>query len=155
MIARTPSHLTSKAQRLDCPYPPGRRSSAWIKVKNVRSTIVVIGGWMPGEGNRSGRIGALLVGYHEDGELRYAGRVGTGFDQAELTRLQGLLEPLERPTTPFAGRQPPKTARFVEPGLVCTVDYGEWTRARTLRHPVYKGLRDDVGPEDVAFDDTG
>jgi len=116
---------------------------------------VVIGGWMPGEGNRSGRIGALLVGYHEDEELRYAGRVGTGFDQAELARMRELLDPLERPTSPFSGRQPPKSAHFVEPRLVCTVDYGEWTQARTLRHPVYKGLRDDVAPEDVAFDDAG
>jgi bifunctional non-homologous end joining protein LigD len=143
------------AKRLDCPYTPGKRSSAWIKVKNVRRADVVIGGWMPGEGNRSGRIGALLVGYYEEGELRYAGRVGTGFDQAELERLQRLLDPLERPTSPFAGRQPPKAARFVEPRLVCTVEYSEWTQARTLRHPVYKGLRDDVAPEDVAFDDAG
>jgi bifunctional non-homologous end joining protein LigD len=143
------------AKRLDCPYSPGRRANHWIKVKNTRRADVVIGGWMPGEGNRSGRIGALLVGYHEDGELRYAGRVGTGFDQAELTRLQGLLDPLERSDSPFAGRQPPKTARFVEPRLVAAVVYGEWTQARTLRHPVYKGLRDDVAPEDVAFDDAG
>jgi bifunctional non-homologous end joining protein LigD len=143
------------AKRLDCPYTPGRRSSGWVKVKNVRRADVVIGGWMPGEGNRSGRIGALLVGYHEDDELRYAGRVGTGFDQAELIRLQGLLEPLERPTSPFSGRQPPRTARFVEPRLVCSVEYSEWTQTRTLRHPVYKGVRDDVAPEDVAFDDAG
>jgi bifunctional non-homologous end joining protein LigD len=154
------------AKRLDCPYTPGRRSSAWIKVKNVRRADVVIGGWMPGEGNRSGRIGALLVGYYDErsgdersargrNELRYAGRVGTGFDQAELERLQTLLDPLERSTSPFSGRQPPRTARFVEPELVCTVEYSEWTQARTLRHPVYKGLRDDVAPADVVFDDVG
>ena len=140
------------AKRVDCPYTPGRRSPGWVKVKNVRRTDVVVGGWLPGEGNRAGRIGALLVGHHDqDGELRYAGRVGTGFDQAELARLQGILAPLERPTSPFAGRQPPRGARFVEPELVCAVDYGEWTQARTLRHPVYKGLRDDVAPADVTF----
>jgi bifunctional non-homologous end joining protein LigD len=143
------------AKRLDCPYTPGKRSSGWVKVKNVRRADVVIGGWMPGEGNRSGRIGALLVGYHEDGELRYAGRVGTGFTQAELDRLHKVLAPLERPSSPFTGRQPPRAAQFVEPRLVCAVDYGEWTQARTLRHPVYKGVRDDVAPEDVAFDDAG
>jgi bifunctional non-homologous end joining protein LigD len=143
------------AKRLDSTYTPGRRSGAWIKVKNVRRADVVIAGWMPGEGNRSGRLGALLVGYHEDDELRYAGRVGTGFTVTELERLHGLLAPLERPESPFSGRQPPRTARFVEPSLVCAVEYGEWTQARTLRHPVYKGLRDDVAPEDVVFDDTG
>jgi bifunctional non-homologous end joining protein LigD len=141
------------AKRTDCPYTPGRRSPAWVKVKNVRSTDVVVGGWLPGEGNRSGRIGALLVGYREDGSLRYAGRVGTGFDQAELDRLQRLLEPLERSSSPFDGRQPPREARFVEPELVAAVDYGEWTQTRTLRHPVYRGLRDDVAPEDVVFSD--
>jgi bifunctional non-homologous end joining protein LigD len=143
------------AKRLDCPYTPGKRSSGWIKVKNVRTTNVVVGGWMPGEGNRSGRLGALLVGFYEDGELRYAGRVGTGFSQAELDRLKGILDPLERPDSPFAARQPPRTARFVEPELVASVNYGEWTQARTLRHPVYQGLRDDIAPADVAFDDAG
>jgi bifunctional non-homologous end joining protein LigD len=144
------------AKRLDCPYTPGRRSNAWVKVKNVRSTEAVVGGWMPGEGNRSGRIGALLVGLHdEEGVLRYAGRVGTGFDTAELERVGGLLAPLARDDSPFTGRQPPKTARFTEPELVCTVDYGELTQAGTLRHPVYKGLRDDVDPRDVRFTEEG
>jgi bifunctional non-homologous end joining protein LigD len=144
------------AKRLDCPYTPGRRSPAWVKVKNVRSTEAVVGGWMPGEGNRSGRIGALLVGLHDDeGVLRYAGRVGTGFDTAELDRVAGLLAPLARDSSPFTGRQPPKAARFTEPELVCTVDYGELTQAGTLRHPVYKGLRDDVDPRAVRFPEEG
>src|SRR5829696_8533045 len=69
------------AKRLDCPYTPGRRSPGWVKVKNFRRADVVVGGWLPGAGNRSGRLGALLVGYYEDGELRYAGRVGTGFNE--------------------------------------------------------------------------
>jgi bifunctional non-homologous end joining protein LigD len=143
------------AKRLDSPYAPGRRSQGWVKVKNYRRADVVIGGWLPGEGNRAGRIGALLVGYREGEELRYAGRVGTGFTQAELERLQARLAPLERPTSPFAGRRPPRNAHFVEPELVCTVEYSEWTQARTLRQPSYKGLRDDVDPEDVVFDDAG
>jgi bifunctional non-homologous end joining protein LigD len=143
------------AKRLDSAYAPGRRGGSWIKVKNVRTINVVIGGWMPGEGNREGRIGALLVGYHDDEGLKYAGRVGTGFTQAELERLQRTFDPLVRDTSPFAGRQPPKTAHFVEPSLVCAVNYGEWTQAHTLRHPVYQGLRDDVDPQDVAFDDAG
>jgi bifunctional non-homologous end joining protein LigD len=142
------------AKRLDSPYTPGRRPGTWVKVKNVRATEVVIGGWLEGEGRRSGRLGALVVGYHEDGALRYAGRVGTGFDEAELNRLGGLLAPLARADSPFAGRQPPRETHFVEPELVAAVNYGEWTQARTLRHPVYKGLRDDLAPENVGFDDS-
>ena len=142
------------AKRLDSPYSPGRRSSAWVKVKNVRRADVVVGGWLPGEGKRGGRLGALVVGYYQDGELRYAGRVGTGFDEAELNRLGGLLEPLARETSPFEGRQPPRETRFVEPRLVAAVAFGEWTQARTLRHPVYKGLRDDIDAESVVFDDS-
>ena len=99
---------------------------------------------------RAGKLGALVIGIPDDeGVLRYAGRVGTGFDAAELERLAGILEPLVRRDSPFEGRQPPRTARFVEPELVCAVDYGEWTQAGTLRHPVYKGLRDDVAPAQV------
>jgi bifunctional non-homologous end joining protein LigD len=137
------------AKRRDCPYTPGRRSPGWVKVKNIRRTDVVVGGWLAGEGGRSGRLGALVVGFYEEGELRYAGRVGTGFDQAELVRLGALLEPLARSTTPFSGRQPPKLTHFVKPELVCAVNYAELTQARTLRHPSYKGLRDDVPASEV------
>jgi bifunctional non-homologous end joining protein LigD len=140
------------AKRLDCPYTPGRRSTGWLKVKNVREIDVVVGGWLEGEGRRNGRLGALVVGFYEDGELRYAGRVGSGFDEAELNRVGGLLAPLARPDSPFSGRQPPRETHFVEPRLVARVAYGEWTQARTLRHPVYKGLRDDIAPESVVFD---
>jgi bifunctional non-homologous end joining protein LigD len=142
------------AKRLDSPYLPGRRSTGWLKVKNVREIDVVVGGWLEGEGRRNGRLGALVVGFYEDGELRYAGRVGSGFDEAELSRVGAILAPLAREATPFSGRQPPRETHFVEPRLVARVAYGEWTQARTLRHPVYKGLRDDVAPEAVVFDDS-
>jgi len=142
------------AKRLDSTYTPGRRSTAWVKVKNVRETDVVVGGWLEGEGRRNGRLGALVVGFYEDGELRYAGRVGSGFDEAELSRVGGLLAPLARDDSPFSGRQPPRETHFVQPQLVTRVAYGEWTQARTLRHPVYKGLRDDVAPETVVSDDS-
>jgi bifunctional non-homologous end joining protein LigD len=140
------------AKRLDGTYAPGRRTSGWVKVKNFRRTDVVVCGWMPGEGGRSGRIGALLMGAYEDGELRYVGRVGTGFTEAELLRLQKLLEPRARDSSPFAGTGPPKGAHFTEPDLVASVDYGEITESGTLRHPSYKGLRDDIDPHDVAID---
>jgi len=142
------------AKRLDCGYTPGRRSPGWVKVKNVRETDVVIGGWLPGEGKRSGRLGALVVGFYEDGELKYAGRVGTGFDEAELNRLGRLFEGLSRDDSPFSGRQPPRETHFVDPVLIAHVGYGEWTQTRTLRHPRYLGLRDDIDPESVEFDDS-
>ena len=142
------------AKRLDCPYYPGKRAHGWVKVKNVLETDVVIGGWLPGEGRRSTQFGALVVGVHKDGELRYAGRVGTGFDERELNRLGGMLAERERDSSPFEGRQPPKETRFVDPVLVARVGYGEWTQAGTLRHPRYLGLRDDIDPETVEREDT-
>jgi bifunctional non-homologous end joining protein LigD len=139
------------AKRLDCPYTPGRRSPAWVKVKNFRRIDMVVGGWLEGEGGRGGRVGALVIGFYDDGELRYAGRVGSGFTETELDRVGRLLAPLAREESPFDGRQPPRETHFVEPELVCAVEYGEWTQARTLRHPVYKGIRDDVDPTEVGF----
>jgi bifunctional non-homologous end joining protein LigD len=140
------------AKRLDSPYLPGRRTSGWVKVKNVATTDVVIGGWLSGEGNRSGRLGALVIGIPDDeGALRYAGRVGTGFNQAELVRLGGLLESLASAESPFVGRQPPKLTQFVEPRLVARVEFSERTQGGTLRQPSYKGLRDDVAAQDVRF----
>jgi bifunctional non-homologous end joining protein LigD len=141
------------AKRLDSRYEPGRRSSAWRKVKNFQGQELVIGGWLPGKGRRSGAVGALLVGYHDaDGDLRYAGRVGTGFNQEMLRLLQDRLAPLARKDSPFTGRQPPKEARFVEPELVCEVAFSEWTAARTLRAPSFKGLREDKDPADVVLE---
>lgn len=145
------------AKRLDSSYTPGRRSRAWLKVKNTRSQDLVVGGWMPGEGRRSGSLGALLVGYYEPGEdgeptLRYAGRVGTGFDDEALRKLTALLTKLAADTSPFTGRQPPKLARFVEPRLVAEVEFRQWTNTRTLRAPSFKGLRDDRDPLEVRFD---
>ncbi len=136
-------------KRLDSRYVTGR-GGAWIKVKNWGRQEAVIGGWTTGKGGRAGSLGALLLGIHDgDGELQYVGRVGTGFDTRELERLGGLLAPLARKTTPFIGRQPPKDSHYVEPQLVCEVEFSEWTHAGTLRQPSYKGLRDDKRAEDV------
>jgi bifunctional non-homologous end joining protein LigD len=137
------------AKRLDSPYEPARRGGAWLKIKNTRRQELVIGGWLPGEGRRQGRIGALLVGYYdhepETGpELRFAGKVGTGFDAKELDMLEKLLATKRRDTSPFSGaKQPGKGAQFVEPDLVAEIEFNEWTRANMLRHPSYKGLRED------------
>ncbi len=134
------------AKRLDCPYEPGRRSAAWVKVKNLCSQSVVIGGFTPGAGLREGAIGALAVGIHEGDRLLYAGKVGTGFTEATLAGLAAQLGPLRRVGSPFASRQPPRDTRFVEPRLVAEVEFREWTRSGTLRAPSFKGLRPDVDP---------
>jgi bifunctional non-homologous end joining protein LigD len=136
------------AKRLDCPYDPGRRTSGWIKIKNVCEQDVVIGGWVPGEGRRSGHVGALAAGLMEDGRLTYVGKVGTGFTDRTLTILERELKPLRRDTSPFGGRQPPKGTIFVEPRLVARVELREWTGSGTMRAPSFKGLRDDVDPQD-------
>jgi bifunctional non-homologous end joining protein LigD len=142
------------AKRLTSTYQPGRRSGDWLKVKNVRSQEVVIGGWVAGQGRREGELGALLVGYYDDGDhgeprLRFAGKVGTGFDAAALRLLRERLEPLRTQHSPFTGRQPQKDAVFVEPELVCEVEFSEWTGSGTMRHPSYQGLRDDKPATDV------
>ena len=145
------------AKRPQSTYDPGRRTRSWVKVKHTNRQELVIGGWLPGSGRRGQRLGALLVGYYDASErdadgrpvLRYAGKVGTGFTEAELDRLQGLLEPLATETSPFSGRRPPKGARFVRPELVAEIEFTEWTRDGMLRHPSYKGLRDDKDPTEV------
>jgi bifunctional non-homologous end joining protein LigD len=141
------------AKRRGSRYVPGRRTREWLKVKNVRGQEVVVGGWLPGKGRREGQLGALLAGYYErDGKkrrLRYAGKIGTGFDADDLRMLKERLEPLGQQESPFEGRQPQKGANFVEPKLVAEVEFSEWTNAGTLRHPSYQGLRDDKPAKDV------
>jgi bifunctional non-homologous end joining protein LigD len=144
------------AKRLDSIYEPGARSRHWIKVKSFGRQEFVVGGWMPGKGKRRESIGALLLGVHEPtGELRYVGRVGSGFSERELDRLSGLLAPLRRASSPFtAGPEPPRDAVFVEPRLVAEVEFAEWTRTGSLRQPSYKGLREDKRAEEVVREDA-
>jgi bifunctional non-homologous end joining protein LigD len=138
------------AKRVDSRYEPGRRSPAWRKVKHQRAQEFVIGGWLEGEGSRGGRIGALLIGYYDDeGALRWAGRVGTGFTEAELDRLAALLAPIAVTESPFADRGLPRDAHYVQPVYVAQVRFTEWTSGGRVRHPAYLGLRDDKAPTDV------
>jgi bifunctional non-homologous end joining protein LigD len=140
------------AKKLGCRYEPGRRSGNWIKVKNTRRQELVIGGWLPGEGRRTDRIGALLMGVRDDGgELRYAGRVGTGFTERTLNELKALLAPLKRASSPFepGGPKLPREAQFVQPELVAEVEFIEWTEDGVMRAPSYKGLRDDKPAAEV------
>jgi bifunctional non-homologous end joining protein LigD len=140
-------------KRLDSVYEPGSRSGNWLKVKNLLQQEVVVAGWKPGQGNRAGLIGSLLVGvYSASGELAYAGHVGTGFTDPMLRMLTRLLEPLRRSRSPFDGPVPPEYAGpavWVEPRLVIEVTFNRWTRAGRMRAPAYRGLRDDKDPGEV------
>jgi len=136
-------------------YLPGRRSPEWRKIKVRRRARAVIGGWLPGEGSRAGTLGALLVGFVDpDGRLQYSGRVGTGFDDAELARLQRVLREHATDAPPFADlrRLPPEArprrgrARWCTPDLVCSVEFAEQTDGGRLRAPAYKGLCPGVDP---------
>ena len=137
------------AKRVESTYTH-TRSNDWLKIKCSYGQELVIGGYTDPKGSRS-RFGALLLGYWEDGELRYAGRVGTGFDEATLESLGKRLEDLAVPTSPFAdpGSIDVKKAHWVEPGLVAQVGFTEWTRDGRLRHPRFLGLRDDKAASEV------
>ncbi len=148
------------AKRLNSPYQPGKRSGAWLKIKNQHRQELIIGGWVPGQGTRQNQIGALLLGYYDHTlqaatksntpqRLLYAGKVGTGFTQDMLTTLARLLASLSRNTSPFADKPNIKNAHFVEPMLVGEFEFTEWTPNNTLRHPAFKGLRDDKDPQQV------
>lgn len=141
------------AKRLASDYQPGRRSTDWIKVKNLRTQEVVLGGWKPGQGGRARTFGSLLLGVPGPAGLEYVGHVGTGFTDRVLTDLAARLRRLERPASPFVpGAVPARDARdahWVNPSLVGEVVFGDWTRDGRLRHPSWRGLRPDKDPESV------
>ena len=143
------------AKRLRSTYQPGRRSSDWVKVKHARTQEVLVVGWTPGQGRRQGKLGALLLGVPRQGELTYAGKVGTGFTDRMLDELGATLAPLVRPEPALAGPLPRAQvagATWVEPSLVGEVVFGEWTREGRLRHPSWRGLRPDKRPEEVVVE---
>jgi bifunctional non-homologous end joining protein LigD len=129
------------AKRAASPYV-STRSRDWLKLKCAHGQELVIGGWTAPKGARQ-RLGAILVGYYEDGKLRYAGKVGTGFDQRTLEMLGDELERRERAASPFELGNPPRDARWAKPELVAEIGFAEWTRDGKLRQPRYQGLRDD------------
>jgi bifunctional non-homologous end joining protein LigD len=135
------------AKRADSVYE-GRRSKNWLKFKCVRDQEFVIGGYTPPKGSRVG-LGALLVGYHNGRDLRYAGKVGTGFDNATLRSLHDQLSAIEQDKSPFAGPVREPGAHWVRPEMVAQVGFSEWTRDGKLRHPRYTGLRTDKDPAEV------
>lgn len=129
----------------------GSRAGSWLKTKCIKRQEFVVVGWTPSDKSRSFR--SLMLGIHEKGKLRYAGKVGTGFDTAELFRLQDLMKPLARkePTVP-APRAETRGAHWIEPKLVAEIAYTEMTREGTLRHPSYLGLREDKKAEAVVLE---
>jgi bifunctional non-homologous end joining protein LigD len=142
------------AKRKGSRYAQGRRGRDWLKVKTHGRQEFVIAGYTRGEGHRSAAFGSLVLAFNDGGALRYAGNVGTGFDDREIARLLALLRPLERPESPFAA--PPKLPRvrrgdvtWVEPRLVAEVEFSEWTHDGHVRQPSYKGLREDKAPSEV------
>jgi bifunctional non-homologous end joining protein LigD len=147
------------AKRMDSRYEPGRRSRAWIKTALTHTMDVVIGGWRPGEGHRSGTIGSLLLGaYDGEGRLRYLGHVGTGFTRRTLGELYSGLSWLERDTSPFAGdvpREHARQARWVGPRFVAEVAYRGVTREGRLRAPSWRGLRADKYPDEAVLPSAG
>jgi len=136
------------AKRADSPYAGGR-SRDWLKLKCHAEQELVIGGFTAPKGSRT-EFGALLVGYNEDGALRYAGKVGTGFDQAALRELGARMRELEQERSPFEPFKPiPPGTRWVRPELVAQFGFSEWTRDGRLRHPRYIGLREDKPAREV------
>ena len=137
------------AKRADAPYRGGRTRD-WLKFKCENGQEFVIGGFTDPQGSRIG-FGALLLGYYDaDGQLAYAGKVGTGFDQKLLRSLHDSMVALERDSPPFdQGKLPRSRVHWVEPRLVGQVVFSEWTRDGELRHPRFQGLRQDKDPADV------
>ncbi|MFD3505464.1 ATP-dependent DNA ligase [Streptomyces sp. NPDC058676] len=137
-------------KRLDSVYEPGVRSRAWIKIRNMRSEDVVVGGWLPGKGRLTGLPGAVLVGQRAAGRLRYVGGVGTGWSETEREQLAALLSTAATDVCPFDPVPRVPGARWVLPRLVGEVRYSTRTRAGMLRQPSWLRLRPDLAPEESA-----
>ncbi len=156
--ARETAHLLQLegvvAKRRNSIYQPGRRTQTWLKIKLHRAQEVVIGGWRPGQGRRSGGVGSLLMGIPTEAGLHYLGRVGSGFNDRQLDDIQAKLEKLSRKTSPFMDvpREDARDAHWVKPSLVGEVSYGELTEPGRLRHPVWRGLRPDKSPDEVVWE---
>src|ERR671932_93980 len=142
------------AKRPDSRYAEGKRTREWLKIKTHNRQEFVVAGYTKGQGRRAGRFGSLVLAVRRGDELVYVGNCGTGFTEEEIDRLLAKLRPLERKTSPFP--TPPKMPKvrrgdvvWLEPKLVCEVEFAQWTHDGHLRAPVYQGLREDKEPEDV------
>jgi bifunctional non-homologous end joining protein LigD len=143
-------------KKADSTYQSGRRSGDWLKIKAMQTGDFIVGGYTTGEGNRSGSLGALIVGYMDDSDtLVYAGHVGSGFDGESLARVKERLDQLVTSESPFA-EVPPTNAPplWVRPELVAEVKYSQWTRDGRLRTPVFLRLRDEKSPSETRKPDV-
>ena len=141
------------AKRLGSPYVPGRRTDAWRKIKATKTQDCVILGFTPGQGGRGDTFGALLVGAFDDGALRWVGQVGSGFTDGVLAHVLDRLRPLVRDEPAVAELRSSKGAVYVEPSVVCEVEYLEMTKSTgKMRAPVFKHLRDDKVAEDCVLE---
>ena len=134
------------AKRLASPYRPGKRSADWTKIPLIKTQEVLVIGWKPGAGRRTGLVGSLLVAvYNDRDQLTFAGHVGSGFTDQTLRLFEQHLEPLARATPPVADvpRDQARHAHWVEPVLIGEVAFRNWTPDGRLRHPSWRGLRND------------
>jgi bifunctional non-homologous end joining protein LigD len=150
------------AKRADSKYEAGRRSGAWVKLKLHQEQEMVIGGFTNPSGSRP-HFGALLVGYYDGEKMVFAGKVGTGFNEALLQALHEQFKKLGQAECPFVNLPEKRSGRYgagvtasamkrchwVKPELVCQIKFSEWTRDGKLRQPVFLGLREDKIPREV------
>lgn len=136
------------AKRVDAQYVSGR-SSNWRKLKTSMGQEFVVGGWTAPKNSRAG-LGALLVGYYDGDQFRYAGKVGSGLNHENLRELTKELIDSEVEQCPFDETVRERTARWARPSIVVDVVFGEWTTAGKLRHPRFAGRRSDKSPREVS-----
>lgn len=148
------------AKHIDSVYEPGRRSPSWLKIKVVARQEFVVGGWVPEGGNNLSRIGSLLIGYYEPAPapargkvLRFAGGVGTGFNDRWHRTLSATLKPLTRAASPFVDPVPKRDAIYVEPMLVAEIEYRRWPAGGQVHQAAFKGLRTDKDPRKIVRED--
>jgi len=143
------------AKKTSSPYRPGARSEDWRKISRVEQVRAVVGGFVAGEGSRTGTFGSLLLGLDDGNQLRFIGSVGTGFDQPTLRAIREALDEMAQLESPFAeDSEIPRDATFVDPQLVAMVEFKEWTRVGKLRAPSFKGFTDDP-PEAATWLEEG
>lgn len=140
------------AKRPDSAYESGARSKAWLKIKSVQEQEMVLGGWTEGKGARAGTFGALLLGFYDGDQLRFAGRVGTGFTGRTLGQLMQQVKPLETKRSAYVGPVDLEGAKphWTRPELVARVKFANWTSDDRLRAPVFIALRPDIDPRSVS-----
>ena len=134
-------------KKKDSKYLEGKRGNNWVKIKTHNQQEFVIGAYTLGQGKTKTTFGAILVGYYKSGKLIYAGKVGTGFTEDERIDLKRRFDAIRAKVSSFAGDIVKKNVVWLKPRLVGEFAFGEWTKDRILRQPVYQGLRIDKAPK--------